>query len=119
MPPKKVLQLNKCKEKDEDSTFPNNSENKSASVSLKNLDSSNLDLSAKNDAERKRLHERKRLSEQRYLRESIHSFEEEKINRECTDRATFLKELKDELKGLRERLVRSLFHSCFYNILWL
>ena len=77
----------------------------------------NRECESNHVTEPKRVYKEKRLSEQQFLRESIHSFEEEKINRECTDRATILKELKDELKGLRERLVRSLFYFPFYNIL--
>ena len=61
-----------------------------------------------------RLQQQKRLQREQELLESTILFAQEKRNRECTDRATILKELKDELKGLRERLVHSLFLFIIY-----
>ena len=44
-------------------------------------------------------------------------FEEEKINREKEERKILLRDLKAELKRLREKLVLCLFFICLINFL--
>ena len=114
MPPKKGLRKNSSVTSQNVEVNPNlpghcESESTSGSLPCEFLPNITSEFDTNHWAEPKRLYEQKRLSEHQCLRESIHSLEEEKINRECTDRETILKELKAELKGLRERLVHSLF----------
>ena len=108
MPPKKGLRKNS-------SVVSNEEEDNCESECLPSTFLPNIgsELNTNHWAEQKRFYKQNKLCEKHFLRESIHSFEEEKINRECTDRATILKELKDELKGLRERLVLHLFLFLF------
>ena len=119
MPPKKGLRKNPSVSVKVNPNLPGHCESESTSgptgsLPCEFLPNITFEFDTNHWAEQKRVYEQKRLSEQQFLRESIHSFEEENINRECTDRATIMKELKDELKGLRERLVRSLFLFIIY-----